>query len=299
MTHSLQFRFGAQHARCIDTQQGPQLELPNGVISGSGLETWPLDGTGQCAQADDFLVWQSPEQLCGIAVTEVTDATIEAETERLYRQLLSLGVGYNLHRIWHFVPQINNACGADVDRYMLFCKGRAQVLCDPIEAGTQVPFTDQQLPPASAVGTSGKRLAIAFLAGDAPIQPVENPLQVPAYQYPQRYGPRPPSFARAGRLHEQLIVSGTASIRQSESLHAGDINAQLDLALENIDIVAKAAQHPLPRPGIRARVYVKQADQWHADLEAHPMLRDTRLNVVQADICRNELLVEVEVSSRG
>ena len=59
-------------------------------------------------------------------------------------------------------------------------------------------------------------LAIGFLAGRAVPRHFENPRQVPAFEYPAQYGPRPPSFSRATAVKagegRWIFISGTAAV---------------------------------------------------------------------------------------
>jgi enamine deaminase RidA (YjgF/YER057c/UK114 family) len=96
-----------------------------------------------------------------------------------------------------------------------------------------------------------------------------------------------------------LYISGTASIRDSESMHVGDVGAQTRLAIENLDIVADAAQMDTSwRAGGRVlRAYVRHSE--HAEVvchlvEKHLLRFGDMFNVIQADICRTDLLVELE-----
>ena len=58
----------------------------------------------------------------------------------------------------------------------------------------------------------GSTASVVFAATEATPRHFENPLQVPAYEYPGEYGPRSPSFARATVVAQPgpcLFVSGT------------------------------------------------------------------------------------------
>ncbi len=274
------------------------LKLTNRLLAGSGVERWPLPGVGDVERHDDFVTWRGAEVIAGVAAVEVDDQSLESITHQLYEKILSLSEGYVLHRFWNFVPQINAPVG-QLDRYMCFCMGRANAL-----SNHAYPIVNRKLPPASAVGTSGDHLCVAFLAGHNELCPVENPLQVPAYEYPQRYGPRSPSFARAGVIDDlqTLLISGTASIRGSESLHQDNFECQAQTAVENLLAVSEAADHPeWLTAGCdhhkSVRVYVKNEDLWqsHAPwLQQNLLAGIEQFNVIEADICRPELLVEIE-----
>ncbi len=274
------------------------LATTNPLLAGSGQECWQLPGNGQFVEMDGMWLLRSDEYVCGAATATVNDGNLEQAARELYDAMLLHSAGYRVHRFWNFVPRINQAVG-ELDRYMCFCAGRAQAF-----ATHEHTYADIELPPASAVGTGGDQLCVAFVAGKSDMVPVENPLQVPAYRYPPRYGPRPPSFARAGVVSDgdALFISGTASIRASESLYPADFMKQLETAIENLQAVSTAAQ-PADwlAPGAAyqrtVRVYVKQPQDWQrhgSGLDQHLLKHAAQFNVIQADICRSELLVEIE-----
>jgi enamine deaminase RidA (YjgF/YER057c/UK114 family) len=297
----LRFDFD-QPTSAMPCENALSLALPNKKIAGAGFEQWLLPGPGRFVEEGAFTVWLGSDIACGAAVLEVDDRSIERTAYELYRGMLRICEGYELQRIWNFVPDINHPVG-ELDRYMCFCRGRADALSTHSN-----PIVNSRLPPASAVGTNGDHLCVAFLAGPTAIEPVENPLQTPAYNYPSRYGPASPSFARAGlgNSREVLYVSGTASIRKSESLHVNNFRQQAITAVENIVAVSRNANfadwlHSTQGYDRTVRVYVKNAEVWdeHAHWFAQNALVDTeQFNVIQADICRPELLIEIEATVR-
>lgn len=297
----LTFVFGQPETGLIVGDHSLRVQLRNQVLAGPGDESWRF-GPMQHRGADAFGIhrFERENLLCLGVVAPVTQPSIRHISRTLYAALIQHLGDFHFHRIWNFIPEINREYG-DLDTYKLFCLGRAEAL----EA-----LQDTPLPAASAVGTPGEHLVIAAIAGSAKASPVENPLQIPAYRYPERYGPRAPSFARATRIHgSELYVSGTASIRQSESLHEGDVAAQFALALENVDLVIRAAGLPESDNLIEhsrhhaRRIYLRQPQDWKL-LRHHPGTdpgEEQTLNVIQAEICRPELLVEVEthIHARG
>ncbi|MEM6454259.1 MAG: pteridine-dependent deoxygenase, partial [Acidobacteriota bacterium] len=146
-------------------------------------------------------------------------------------------------------------------------------------------------------------------------RPVENPRQRPAYRYSPRYGPLPPCFARATIVDAPstaagnddprawLLVGGTASVRGELSVHEGDLGAQLEETFHNLDHLLRAA---VAETGARGGRYV-DLRVYHLDPVAAPPLRAAvhsayptleGLETVRADICRRELLVEIEGVAR-
>ena len=135
----------------------------------------------------------------------------------------------HLLRAWNHLPHINAGDGDD-ERYKRFCVGRHQ-------AFESHGYTEDRYPAATAVGNFGDALVVYLLACAEPGRHFENPRQVRAPSYPRRYGPRPPSFARATRRADEKLafVAGTASIVGHRTLHPGDLAGQLTVTFENID----------------------------------------------------------------
>jgi chorismate lyase / 3-hydroxybenzoate synthase len=156
------------------------------------------------------------------------------------------------------------------------------------------------------VGKRPGNTVISFLAARRPGMAIENPRQVSAYSYPAQYGPRGPSFSRAvfstwsGR--PQLYISGTASILGHLSQHAGDAHAQTGETITNLRaVIAEAHKYGLigdtDSSDTLFKVYLRRPE-YQPVVEAR--LRkafgpELPIVYLQADICRRELLVEIEV----
>lgn len=204
----------------------------------------------------------------------------------------------HLLRCWNYLPQIN-VDGGGLERYRQFNIGRQ----DAFIAAGQAWLEGS--PSACALGTAEGDLILYFLAGKQPASLIENPRQVSAYRYPEQYGPRAPTFSRASllRLPEQevLFVSGTASIVGHESLHLGDVRAQTRETLANIDMVVAQASLQAKLGSFRSRdlhlkVYVRHAAEMPVVAEeiARHLGENLQVSYLLADICRAELLVEIE-----
>lgn len=226
---------------------------------------------------------------------------LERTTETAYRALFASleALGYPvLARVWNYFPEIN-AETEGLERYRRFNAGRqaAFAACGRALGGA--------VPAACALGTPDGPLAIAFLAARTGYIAVENPRQVSAYDYPPEYGPSSPTFARAGVLGLPggglLLVSGTAAIVGHRSRHAGDVEAQTRETVANLAaLVAEANRAAAPARfdprDLDYIVYLRRA----ADLAAVQVqlaeqlpTRGRRL-FVEADICRADLLIEIE-----
>ena len=240
-------------------------------------------------------------------------AELEAAVTDLYDQLFVLlkQTGHrNLLRVWNGLPGIVQRINAPAeqlvaweakapdhepfDRYMAFNAGRSAAFITHF-GQTQLPHCT---PAATAVGHLGEHLQVHLLASDKPGQAMENPRQTPAYRYSPRYGPCPPVFVRAMRFQDHLFISGTASIVGEESQHPNELQSQFDETLANIDAVNQAVGQ-LDAPLRHFRVYATDANDLPAlarGIEhAYPLL--SSIELMRSDICRNNLLVEIEAAS--
>ncbi|HVC01417.1 MAG TPA: hypothetical protein VND80_04340 [Steroidobacteraceae bacterium] len=208
-----------------------------------------------------------------------------------------------LVRVWHYLPDINREVGGE-ERYRLFNSARRAAF------ERRGLGADGSAPAATAVGsTRGGPLTIYFLA--AAVRPImiENPRQISAYHYPPRYGRASPLFSRACLLPDSqaahLFVSGTASIVGHRTVHAGDAAAQAGVALDNLSIIVEQAERlrAAQRQSVGAlclKVYLRRA----ADLDAVRSEIGRRgvaagsVAYLRADICRTDLLVEIEGYAR-
>lgn len=203
-------------------------------------------------------------------------------------------------RYWNYMADINGQSHG-LERYRQFNVGRQQGL---LARGREVAGS---VPAACALGASSGALSIAFLAGRVAPVAIENPRQLSAYAYPPIYGPRSPTFSRANLLRwpggECLFISGTASIVGHESLHLGDVVGQAQETITNIEAVLAAANQQSQRGGfalsdLHYTVYVKHADDFPKiqSVLAARVGADMQAIYVQADVCRQELLVEIEAA---
>ena len=150
-------------------------------------------------------------------------------------------------------------------------------------------------------------LHIAFLAARADVIGIENPRQVSAYHYPSQYGPRSPTFSRAGLVklggRDMLFISGTASIVGHQTLHDGDVAAQTRECLHNIAAIVAEANRQAPGADFRLdnlayKVYVRHPEDLDTVRREMAQFIGAPVSAVflQADVCRADLLVEIEAS---
>ena len=278
------------------------LELP--VLEGSSrCEVWSCDHPVRLYKDNDVSAAVSGDLLFGsITADEDSAAGLNDTTERAYDQLLRLlrQSGFpHLWRIWNYFPRINGE-EHGLERYRLFCMGRHQALAE------RLPGFPGSLPAGTAVGTHCGPLQIYFLAGAHPGTHLGNPRQVNAYDYPKIYGPRSPSFARATLCRSegatQLFISGTASVVGHQSQHDGLADLQALETVTNLRALIDRAQCMTPsfegETRLRSffKVYVRNPNHLETVrrvLDA-PFLVSGHLLFLQGDLCRKELLVEIE-----
>lgn len=228
---------------------------------------------------------------------------LQQATESAYRQIFALidDLGYShVYRFWNYMADINGA-SHDLERYHQFNVGRKHIL---MQSGREV---GSELSAACALGLANGPLSIAFLAGKTKAVAIENPRQIKAYDYPKQYGPLTPSFSRATLLHSgnkaTLFISGTASIVGHQTQHASDVAAQTRETLLNLEAVIAEANRMLDQPRFNLhdtflRVYIRQPkdlDVVRAELHNH-LQGQINAMFIQADICRHDLLVEIETT---
>jgi enamine deaminase RidA (YjgF/YER057c/UK114 family) len=209
--------------------------------------------------------------------------------------------GYrHLLRAWNYLPAIN-ADDHGLERYARFNVGRHNAFM------AKQRIIGHGTPAASALGCRGNQLTIYFLAAKRAGLVIENPRQTSAFRYPAQYGPRSPTFARAMLMQTpgalQLFVSGTSSIVGHVTMHAGDAMAQARETVANLlTVIAKAQQAGFDASSPQARLLLKAYLRRPDDV---PMVQAclkqafgaaTEIAYLQANICRTDLLVEVEAA---
>lgn len=212
-------------------------------------------------------------------------------------EFLQRGNYANLIRVWNYFPEIN-AVRNDMERYHGFSIGRHEAF---VRYRKQV----EDSPAACALGSRRGPLVIYFLAARSPGFQIENPRQTSAYRYPRQFGPRSPTFSRAtlafsGRA-QTLFISGTASILGHDTVHRGSVELQTRETLANIRAVIDQAcregfEFAGYEHGLALKVYVRHPGDAGTVLDIiraeWGMLQE--LLVLQADVCRPDLLLEIE-----
>lgn len=152
-----------------------------------------------------------------------------------------------------------------------------------------------------AANTSGSALAAAALAvqpkdGKLSVERIVSPLQCEADDYRS-------SFSRAMELgypkHRFLMISGTASIDpQGRTAHSGDAAKQIELSMRVVRAILESRDMDWD-DAFRGIAYFK-------NIEDYPLyesycrgagISEFPTAIVEADICRHDLLFEIEIDA--
>lgn len=236
---------------------------------------------------------------------------------RLLQAFLHLGIGFNqIFRQWNYVEQIFGIRQVDGHRrqnYQIFNEARAEYYAKY--------RTVSGFPAATGIGTAfgGVTIECMAVACDEEIKTIaiSNPKQTNSYKYsqevlkgePQKSSRQnqPPQFERArlmtNGVSSRLFVSGTASIIGQETIGIDDVEMQTRVTIANIQSLVSEenlrAHYPeldiVPEKYAYVRVYVKNTE----DIPVVKAIclgyyRNVPITFVRADICRADLLVEIE-----
>jgi enamine deaminase RidA (YjgF/YER057c/UK114 family) len=192
----------------------------------------------------------------------------------------------------------------DIEVYRCFNAGRYKAFQERYGEDMQI----WQIPAASAVGALDNVLSIQFFASDAPSLFFENKIQIPAYQYSLKYGKLPPVFSRGAicGLNDAtlLFISGTASVVQEDTAFVDDICGQIHQTFKNIHTLINRSNLQIYGLNyefgfedlVYLRVYYKNsADKPIIESQINNIITgDCRISYVNTDICRKELVFEIE-----
>lgn len=202
---------------------------------------------------------------------------------------------HQIIRQWNYIEQIT-AFEGDDQHYQSFNNARSRFY-----GKTKWPHG---YPAATGIGTNlGGILveldAVVFKTPEVFATPIDNKLQVAAHAYSDQVLENAaclkttPKFERAKSItfgeRRFVYISGTAAIRGENSLTGVGLEKQLKITMENIDELIGNA-----RP-VLLRVYLKYPEDYE---EAVRLMESYELNIpisyMWADVCRDELLIEIE-----
>lgn len=201
----------------------------------------------------------------------------------------------NIIRQWNYIEQITNFDGTD-QHYQMFNNVRSNFYK---QANWKTGY-----PAATGIGTNlGGVLvdidAAVFSRPECFATPIDNKLQIAAHAYSSQVlevaheQKATPKFERAKSMtfddRKLVYISGTAAIRGEESLIGVGLEHQLHITMENISQLIADAQLKMLRVYLKEKSYYKEAYEL---LNRYNL--DIPISYMCADVCRNELLIEIE-----
>ena len=289
-----------------------------------GLELWALGGPAVTVKRlGPHLLAVESEGIrwiyCGGIRGDATKAGAFGESlsafEQMNQQLAAAGVGFDqVVRNWIYVNQITKGPDGQ-QRYQELNRARTEFYHDRrLCAKNRAQCAPETIYPASTgIGTQGDGITMSCMALDSQrpdvfLMPLENPQQTSAYDYQAKYSPQSPKFSRAMAVVQghfvSTLVSGTASIVDAKTVYPGDIVRQTEQTVENIErLIAPEnfARHGMAGSGAtlkdiaKLRVYVKHPEDYERCCAVvERLLPRIPAIYLHADVCRPDLLVEIE-----
>jgi len=255
----------------------------------------------------------------GITPRNTTGSVYEQSLDafsQMKQKLKKAGVEMDhLIRTWLYLGNITGPEG-DLERYMELNRARTDFY-EGVQFGrghVMAGVRQAVYPASTGIGMCGSGITMSATAIDTDrkdvfILPLENPQQTPVYEYEAVYSPKSPKFVRAmaEAIGDYVVIwiSGTASIVNSKTLHTGNPGKQADQTLTNIELLLSQknlARHGAPGAGAtlrdlaKLRVYVKRPQDYAIIRKVCEKRcgKDIPIIYVVADVCRSDLLVEME-----
>lgn len=220
----------------------------------------------------------------------------------------------NVIRQWNYIEDLlafEKQAAQSLQRYQIFNEVRSYYF-DP-------SYFKNGFPAATGIGCQAPNITIDFVAINTPtrfgITPIKSPIQEDAYNYTERVlegdalnqsDKCPPYFERATKVNfldkNTIFVSGTAAISGEDTIASSDIEEQTQHTIENIKALISKAN--LEKNGIDSeshkifqsvRTYIKnKKDAQKVEQIVKQLLPSDNYIFVLADVCRDNLLVEIE-----
>ncbi len=248
----------------------------------------------------------------GDSIQEASEKAFESANEILNREGLTIS---HIIRQWNYVEDIAHVEDPTrtTQNYQVFNDVRAKYY--------DAESFPKGYPAATGIGMNTGGVIIGFIAVSdsdrVEVKAIRNPRQIDAHQYSDEVlvgketgimGERcTPKFERGKMVVLDgtcnMYVSGTASIVGEETLHPTDVEKQTITTIENIfELFSPENQNEL---GVKfdiesiefshLRIYVKrQEDFSKVEAVCKSMLNSKSFLFLESDICREDLLVEIE-----
>ena len=256
----------------------------------------------------------------GISPTRPVDPFID-QVEQGYQLMESIlmreGMNFaDIARQWNYVEEILSVHDRGEDHIQNY-----QVLNDVRSRYYDKSDFTNGYPAATGIGMNAGGIVLEIYAikagANMDLIPIKNPKQVDAYHYSEKvlvgdaiehhHKKTTPKFERAKFVGSEgkgtVYISGTASIQNEVTLGEGDVETQSKVTIENItNLIAVETLKSLnvsKSPGARdytfIRIYIKnQEDYSRVKQLCDSYYGDIPLHYLIADVCRDNLLLEIE-----
>ena len=207
-------------------------------------------------------------------------------------------------RQWNYISHIT-AVNDGIQNYQLFNDARSDFY--------ETTEWSNGYPAATGIGcdSGGVMVVVYAIKGFKGVgKPIDNPLQIPAHKYSgevlasgKEAVRTTPKFERGRLLGNIVFVSGTAAIKGENSEFSDDARVQAKEAIDVVEHLVAPSNISKDCVNFRfdlLRVYVRRPQDMEVIqniFKAH--FRDIPTHFLQADICRPELLLELEGVGRA
>jgi len=250
----------------------------------------------------------------GVRANSLNDSA-SIQSEEIFQKIekiLSVEKMYihDIVRQWNYIGSITEMEDG-IQNYQAFNNARARFYA-------KVNWDTFGYPAATGIGTTGRGIMVNLIAVSAKpnstIVGIDNPLQIAAHHYSlsmlvgskEKHTLATPKFERAKVIQKDsrifCFISGTAAIRGEQSMQEMNAAMQTKQTIENI--IYLVSTENLRRQGVSndstlrmagIRVYIKNKEDFEmVKEEVDKVWFGVPTLYVQADVCRRELLVEIE-----
>ena len=272
------------------------------------VTTISREDAGQIVRHEDYL--RLGDEILSAGIYAPLEKNVAQQAEQIFARVAEIlsaeGVSISdIVRQWNYIERITHMAD-EGQHYQLFNDARSHFY--------QACQWHNGYPAATGIGTQAGGVTVLFDAvknSARHSKAVDNPLQISAHAYSQQVlinntlaHKTTPKFERARYMcgsDASVYISGTAAIRGEESC-CEDAVGQTRLTMENIDyliseenLVKSGVEEPQKMTYASLRAYLK----YREDLERVVEWMDRNYPTVDvlylwADICREELLIEIE-----
>jgi len=265
-----------------------------------------LKGGAEIERNDDYFVLRSDGclELLTQGIHFPSDGDIGEQSAKVFGRIRDiLGAGTfavsDIVRQWNYIDHIT-AVNGGIQNYQLFNDARSDFYA--------TADWSNGYPAATGIGcdAGGVMVMVYAVKGSKGVDcPIDNPLQIPAHKYSgkvlasgKEIVRTTPKFERGRLLGNVVFVSGTAAIKGENSELSDDARVQADEAIDVVEHLVEPSNISQDCSGFRLdliRVYVRRSKDMKIVRDvftAH--FGNIPIHFLTADICRPELLLELE-----